>query len=210
MKPAAVVARHSAAQSTWQTPPEIIAAARATMGGIDLDPASCASANDRVGAAAYFDEAHDGLRFPWDGRVFLNPPGGKCDAPSRAQNPKRELVSVSAAPLWWGKLAEEWLAGRTLQAIFVGFSIEILQTSQGIPGVPSAAAFPMCIPRRRLAFVDPATGQAVKGNTHASVVVYLPPPSDGERARARFLAAFEPIGQCVPGLWSQWKGVQAS
>ena len=49
----------------WQTPTYVLDAARDCMGGIDLDPASCASANERVGAASYFDPDTDGLSAAW-------------------------------------------------------------------------------------------------------------------------------------------------
>ncbi|MFB6214860.1 MAG: hypothetical protein ABEI54_03225, partial [Candidatus Bipolaricaulia bacterium] len=44
------------------TPPKIVEAARETMGGIDLDPASCAIANEKlVQAEKFFTEDDNGL-----------------------------------------------------------------------------------------------------------------------------------------------------
>jgi len=58
----------------WYTPATILEAARAVMGGIDLDPASCEEANVLVQATQIFTEDDDGLERQWFGRVFLNPP----------------------------------------------------------------------------------------------------------------------------------------
>ena len=45
----------------YYTPEFIIEAARRTMGGIDLDPASSFVANERVRATRYFDHLDDSL-----------------------------------------------------------------------------------------------------------------------------------------------------
>lgn len=55
----------------WLTPPELVRA----LGAFDLDP--CAPAQGRRPwrtAAKHLSVADDGLRHPWAGRVWLNPP----------------------------------------------------------------------------------------------------------------------------------------
>ncbi len=64
----------SSESNEWWTPEPYIEAARSVLGGIDLDPASCAQANETVQAARYCGVADDGLKQEWKGRVWLNPP----------------------------------------------------------------------------------------------------------------------------------------
>jgi phage N-6-adenine-methyltransferase len=72
--------RRRAANFEWYTPPDIIALAVETMGGIDCDPASCVEANQVVGAKVFYTLDDDGLRQQWFGRVFLNPPYSKISS----------------------------------------------------------------------------------------------------------------------------------
>lgn len=58
----------------WYTPAKYVEAARAALGGIDLDPASSEFAQKTVKAGRFFSEAENGLGRAWDGRVWLNPP----------------------------------------------------------------------------------------------------------------------------------------
>jgi hypothetical protein len=96
------------------TPAKYIEAARAVLGEIDLDPASCKRANKIVKAKKFFSE--DGEVKPWAGRVWLNPPYGrlagqfvaKLSAEIGAKHVSAAIVLVNAhctdtdwfTPLW--------------------------------------------------------------------------------------------------------------
>lgn len=129
-------ALHSVASPEWYTPAPFIAAARELFGGaITLDPASCDEANAHVGAENFYTSGMDGLRLPWRGDVFLNPPSG----------------SVAA---FWRKLIDELRAGHIRQAIWIGYSVEQLQTLQNARAGCSPLDYPICIPSKRIAFVE--------------------------------------------------------
>ena len=70
-------ALHSCKSGEHYTPEEYAEAARYVLGAIDLDPASCATANAIIRAGWYYLAEEDGLTQPWFGRVYLNPPGDK-------------------------------------------------------------------------------------------------------------------------------------
>lgn len=166
--------RHTSKSVEYYTPPYVVDAARQVMGGIDLDPASCARANEIVRATQYFTVRDDGLAQVWRAdRVFLNPPGGvDADYESRQRR-------------WWFTLARAWGHGLVEQAVFVAFSVELLQTTQNEPEGPIPLDFPVCFPRTRVQYLRAprlgARARRAPSPPHASCIVYLPPRA----ARAR-------------------------
>lgn len=176
--------RHSSKSNEHYTPAYIVEAARKTLGEIDLDPASSERANSVVKASRFFSSG--GLEQPWHGRVFLNPPGGKAPDGS----PTR-----SNAVLWWAKLMHEFEVGRCDSAIFVGFSIEILQSCQAL-SMRQPASFPFCIPAKRIPFLHPDTLEPQEQPGHANVIIFVHGRFN-EGLGQIFDDYFSPIGKCV-------------
>ena len=141
-------ARHTCDSPEWYTPSAFVEAAREVMGGIDLDPASHADANLIVRATQYYTAETDGLDWDaWDGRVFLNPPGG--------------LVREFWTALMFAYNKEDApFKRRVTQAIWIGYSLEQLQTLQACPVTP--LDFPICITAKRIAFIENAAKRTAR------------------------------------------------
>jgi hypothetical protein len=161
------LAMHSSKSQEHYTPVDIIERARRLMGSIDLDPASSFLANTRVQAQTWHgwdgEKITNGLIPEWHGNVFLNPPGGKTED----HQPQLTGVSKSFAAIWWAKLVAEWRCGRVKQAVFVGFTLELLVYVQGITSM-HPLQFPCCIPSSRIKFDYPEEtrdGRPVLGAT---------------------------------------------
>lgn len=137
-------------QSTneWYTPPHIIERARATMGGIDLDPASNDTAQQWIRATDYYtaDTLISGLAMPWHGRVWLNPP-------------------FDSTPAWVEKLGDEYRGGNVVSAVL------LVNSAPGYVWWERLTdACPIVMLRERLRFIRPdgtPGGQAKKGQTVA-------------------------------------------
>ncbi len=180
------IPQHLSNSDAHFTPPHVVEATSTTLGGeIDLDPASCASANTVVRAKRYYTVADDGLVQPWSGRVFVNPPGGKVGGKSQAG-------------LFFAKAVTMWLAGRVDAVVFLGFSLEILRLSQADASLPSALRFPICVPRERLAFLTDVGGTLVPQTspTNANAVLFMPKTGQVDELAA-FERAFARIGDVI-------------
>lgn len=99
----------------WYTPSSIVEAARRVLGTIDLDPASCAPANQTVKATRYFAKEDNGLEHVWYGSVWLNPPFGTI----RTEYDGSVWQGRSVANIWIQKLIHEYNAHRVKQAILL-------------------------------------------------------------------------------------------
>lgn len=134
------------------TPRWIIETARAVMGGIDLDPASNARAQETVRASNWYglDVGRDGLLLPWAGRVWCNPPYslGRMDDFAR-------------------RAVAEWDRGEVTRMMLL---VNASMNSQWMRLV-MASADALLIPNRRISFVSAATGETRKGNEYDQVLL---------------------------------------
>jgi hypothetical protein len=209
-----MTALFSANKGEWFTPPEIIKRVHAVMGGIDLDPASCAQANEIVGAKEFWTDDDNSLNRAWHGRVFVNPPGTCTVNPTKVEvvykdgEPKVkrlpgyfmvcENANVCSCDLprkFWNKLMMEFHGGRVSCAVYLGFSLNqlaTLQTGNTYYGCTNTSPvdFPLCILRERLRFLDSETLEPVPGPTCHNFVSYV------NGSGMKFRAEFSSLGAC--------------
>src|SRR5699024_270656 len=65
-------AHFNAETDEWSTPPSLLRPLSDAVGGFDLDP--CSGAEEKTIAQVAHTEAENGLRQPWVGKVWMNPP----------------------------------------------------------------------------------------------------------------------------------------
>jgi hypothetical protein len=148
----------------WYTPLAFIEAARAVMGYIHLDPASCELAQETVKAGEYFNKERDGLAQEWNGNIWLNPPYGD--------------------PLpWVEKLVTEHQVGRVRQAILLVNTANSPQWSRLL----WHSSFAVCLLDRRVRFWRPDRMEA-KGTAQDQMLWYI-----GENV-AQFREVFADFG----------------
>lgn len=130
----------SSKSDDWYTPPSEVELVRQVLGTIDLDPASCETANRIVQARHYYTIVDNGLAQKWFGRVFCNPPyGGQAQMfCHRAHHDYYKglvdevilLVSANAAGAqWFAPMWEHLVCFRQGRTKFVD--------ANGTPGAPT-------------------------------------------------------------------------
>jgi len=141
---------NNSGENEWYTPPAYLAAARATLGSIDLDPSSCEIANANVQAAKYFTQEDDGLAQEWAGRVWMNPPY------------ERGLVDKFAQ-----KLVESFEDGKVTGAVVLVNNATETQWFARMADVATG----LCFPTGRVRFLSP---QGEKGAPlQGQAVIYM-------------------------------------
>lgn len=158
----------------WYTHPEIIALVHELLGDIDLDPMSCYEANKVVRAKGYYTKEDDGLLYPWEGRVLLNPPWGGSSASAVKVRAVRKLLAA-----YQSRDVPEAIVVLNANAMTTGWFSPLLK-------------FPICIPSRRI----PHYGPGGKGGSPNSgtVIIYLGPHVD------RFSSIFAELGTVMSAI----------
>lgn len=129
---------YSSASGEWETPQALFDKLNEEF-HFTLDPA--ATYENRK-CSRYFSKKMDGLRLPWSGRVFLNPPYGReigkwvekaCEASKSNAEYVVCLLPARTDTRWW----HDWVM-RATEVRFIRGRVRFV-------GAKNAAPFPSCI-----------------------------------------------------------------
>jgi ParB family chromosome partitioning protein len=198
---------NSSATVEWFTPERYIELARAVLGKIDLDPASCEAGNRIVKADRYFTETDNGYLQEWHGRIFLNPPyswcypDGKIPPAEYDENGKKKQGKpkgcVGAQELWSQRLIQQYQAGNVTAAIL------LVNACVGDAWfIPLMHDYPICFVDRRIRFIAGEHTDLKTAPTKGNSFVYFGDHPD------RFEEVFQAVGLVVlPAIEHEDRGV---
>jgi hypothetical protein len=182
----------------WITNRDLVDSAHLLMGQIDLDPASSAFANEYVGADKYFTPKEDGLNEEkWFGNVYLFPPSQSYFWHKKSQRWKttRGLspTLTSGHALWWRTLKRKWLSSEIEQGLYFSNFIDMTMYCQDI------FDHPVCILKSRPTLIRHyyADDHIMSRNTGCSLVVYLQPKDNIEKATQEFIDIYSEKGRII-------------
>ena len=137
-------------KDNWGTPEWLLAKVRKFYNGyIGLDPCSSELHQKRVYANHYYTEKDNGLKHPWYGNIFCNPP-------------------YSHPGLWVDKATKEFKTGDKEIIMLLPAVFRAKWGQQLWKEFPLVLLFD-----KRLAFYSPFLNEEVKGNRDGSLLVYL-------------------------------------
>lgn len=155
-------------ENEWFTPSNIIESARMTMGSIDLDPASCDRANQRVKAQKIYTEQDSSLIHSWRGNIWMNPPYSQPLITQFSDKFLQELPKINSACILVNNATEtKWLQ-------------RLLRACNAI-----------CFLEGRVKFID-YEGNASGSPLQGQVILYF-----GNNIES-FLTHFNNLGICTP------------
>ena len=154
----------------WITNRDLVDSAHLLMGQIDLDPASSSFANEYVGAKHYYTPKEDGLNEEkWFGNVYLFPP---------------------SQSYFWHKKSQRW---KITRGIFFSNFIDMTMYCQDI------FDHPVCIMKSRPTLIRHyyADDNVMSRNTGCSLIVYLQPKDNIEKATQEFIDIYSEKGRII-------------
>lgn len=165
-------ALHSSKSVEWYTPKKYIDAVIQVMDWINIDPASCAQANEWIKAQHYYSLEHSGLKVDWFGKVYLNPPYG------------------GQTGIWVNKLINQYRLFNVTEAIL------LINAATDRNWFRQLFNYPICFTDHRIKFI-PADGLTASRPTHGNAFVYFGKQQHKFcRIFSRFGTAVERSGQC--------------
>ena len=175
---------------------DLTAAAHGVLGGIQLDPASSAVAQEHVEAEEFFTPSDDGLNEQqWFGRVYLFPPAGAYFWNKKEDRWKKTRASsptlVSSHAVWFRKLLRSWMSGEVEQGLYMGNCPDMIRYEQRI------FDFPICILKTAPTLVKNSSQGLSTHKTCTTLLVYLPPKHEAEEAVSRFVDIYEEKGRIL-------------